>query len=176
LSGIRGDLVEKHDARTIEQAGIPERDERRGGISLFRSFDRCLKSYKLFIATGWGPRGTKPISALDVSCQHMRPNSLVVLASCDSSVGNSKDGIEMRGLTSAFLISGAGSVVASLWLVDTVSTSRLVSDFHNGFARRISVAEALRQAQMTFIKSGPRSTHPYFWYGFVVTGSLSTLQ
>jgi CHAT domain-containing protein len=120
--------------------------------------------------------GQNSISALDISRQHMRPNSLVVLASCDSSVGNSRDGIEMRGLTSAFLISGAGSVVGSLWLVDTVSTSRLVSDFHNGFAHGISVAEALRQGQLTFIKSGTQSSHPYFWSGFVVTGSISGLR
>jgi CHAT domain-containing protein len=120
--------------------------------------------------------GQNSISALDVSRQHMRPNSVVVLASCDSSVGNSRDGIEMRGLTSAFLISGAGSVVGSLWLVDTVSTSRLVSDFHNGFAHGTSVAEALRQGQLTFIKSGTQSSHPYFWSGFVVTGSISALQ
>src|SRR5436853_7579600 len=101
----------------------------------------------------------------------MRPNSLVVLASCDSSVGNARDGIGMRGLTSAFLIGGAGSVVGSLWLVETVSTSRLVSDFHKNFVGGMSAAKSLRQAQLAFIKSGARGALPYYWSGFVVTGN-----
>jgi CHAT domain-containing protein len=80
----------------------------------------------------------------------------------------------MRGLTSAFLISGAGSVVGSLWLVDSASTSRLVMDFHESFGRdRRPVAEALRKAQLDFIKTG---SHPYFWSGFVVTGNVSALR
>jgi len=120
--------------------------------------------------------GPNSITALDVSQQHMRPNSLVVLASCDSSVGNSRDGVGMRGLTSAFLIGGAGSVVGSLWLVETISTSRLVTDFHKGFAGGISAAQALRNSQIGFIKSGGRSGHPYYWSGFVVTGNVSALR
>lgn len=117
--------------------------------------------------------GPNSITAVDISRQKMPANSVVVLASCDSSVGNSRDGIGMRGLTSAFLISGAGSVVGSLWLVEARSTSDLVLQFHKEFARGRPVAEALRQAQLAFIKGGK---HPYDWSGFVVTGNTSALQ
>jgi CHAT domain-containing protein len=104
----------------------------------------------------------------------MRQNSVVILASCDSSVGNSRDGIGMRGLTSAFLISGAGSVVGSLWLVESQSTSQLVIDFHRNFAEdKMPVAASLRNAQLALIKEGK---HPYEWSGFVVTGNLSALR
>jgi CHAT domain-containing protein len=107
----------------------------------------------------------------------MRPNSVVVLASCDSSVGNSQDGIGMRGLTSAFLISGAGAVVGSLWPVETTSTSDLVIRFHEAFAMtKTPVAQALRQAQLSFLKTFPEKSHPYYWSGFVVTGNSSALR
>src|SRR5262249_2719624 len=97
--------------------------------------------------------GANSITALDITLQRMRPNSVVVLASCDSSVGNSRDGIGMRGLTSAFLISGAGSVVGSLWPVEAAGTSDLVVHFHEAFATgRMPVAQALRQAQLAFIR------------------------
>jgi CHAT domain-containing protein len=118
--------------------------------------------------------GPNSVTAVDISRRRMPPNSVVVLASCDSSVGNSRDGIGMRGLTSAFLISGAGSVVGSLWLVEAESTSRLVLQFHKGFAtERRPVAEALRNAQLAFIQEG---AHPYYWSGFVVTGNTSALR
>ena len=119
-------------------------------------------------------KGVNSVTALDITRRRMPPNSVVVLASCDSSVGNSRDGIGMRGLTSAFLISGAGSVVGSLWLVEAGSTSRLVLGFHKSFALdKLPVAEALRKAQLKFIAEG---IHPYYWSGFVVTGNLSALR
>jgi CHAT domain-containing protein len=118
--------------------------------------------------------GSNSVSAGDIASRQMPANSVVVLASCDSSVGNSRDGLGVRGLTSAFLISGAGSVVGSLWLVESESTSRLVLSFHKGFAQeRLPVAEALRKAELDFIGRG---IHPYYWSGFVVTGNLSALR
>jgi CHAT domain-containing protein len=118
--------------------------------------------------------GVNSISAVDITSHRMRANSIVVLASCDSSVGNSRDGVGMRGLTSAFLISGAGSVVGSLWLVEAKSTSRLVVEFHKNFAKgNLPVAEALRKAQLKFVAEG---IHPYYWSGFVVTGNTSALR
>jgi CHAT domain-containing protein len=118
--------------------------------------------------------GPNSVTALDVSLQRMRPNAVVVLASCDSSVGNSRDGIGVRGLTSAFLISGAGAVVGSLWPVDSAATSDLVIHFHEAYATgRIAVASALRQAQLRLLRSYPQNNHPIYWSGFVVTGNTT---
>jgi CHAT domain-containing protein len=83
----------------------------------------------------------------------------------------------MRGLTSAFLIGGAGSVVGSLWPVEPSSTSDLMIRFHRAFAKLgMPVAQALRQAQMEFLEAYPERAHPYYWSGFVVTGNFSALQ
>ncbi|PYS34245.1 MAG: hypothetical protein DMG14_30000, partial [Acidobacteria bacterium] len=108
--------------------------------------------------------GPNSVTAVDISQQRLTTNAVVILSSCDSSVGNSRDGVGVRGLTSAFLIGGAGSVVGSLWPVEASSTAALMIRFHRAFAKsRLPVAEALRQAQLTFLKAFPERSHPYYW-------------
>ena len=133
-----------------------------------------LRSSILLDGNSYGPN---TVTAADIVEHRLPQNALVVLSSCDSSVGSSKDGIGMRGLTSAFLISGAGAVVGSLWPVESSSTSELMIRFHKAFAReRLPVVEALRNAQLSFIEANPNRTHPYYWSGFVVTGNLSAVR
>ncbi len=121
--------------------------------------------------------GPNSVTAVDIVGRKMLENSVVILSSCDSSVGNSKDGIGMRGLTSAFLISGAGSVVGSLWPVESNATAQLMVNFHKAFAaEHLPVAQALRKAQLDFIESFPKKAHPYYWSGFEVTGNYSALR
>jgi CHAT domain-containing protein len=120
--------------------------------------------------------GPNSVTAVDIARQRLGPNALVVLSSCDSSVGNSRDGVGMRGLTSAFLIGGAGAVVGSLWPVEASSTLDLMVSFHSAYATsKTPAAHALRLAQLSFLRSAPGS-HPYYWAGFVVTGNLSSLR
>lgn len=121
--------------------------------------------------------GPNSVTAVDIAQQRLVNNAVVILSSCDSSVGNSRDGIGVRGLTSAFLIGGAGSVVGSLWPVEASSTADLMIRFHRSFATsQLPVAKALRQAQLDFLEAFPDRSHPYYWSGFVVTGNLSALR
>jgi CHAT domain-containing protein len=121
--------------------------------------------------------GPNSVTAVDIVGRKLRPDSLVILSSCDSSVGNSKDGVGIRGLTSAFLVSGASAVVGSLWTVESTSTSELMIGFHKAFAtEHLPIANALRQAQLAFIQSNSRHSHPYYWSGFVVTSNFSALR
>jgi CHAT domain-containing protein len=133
-----------------------------------------LRSSILLDGNRYGPNS---VTAVDVAQQRLWKNAVVVLSSCDSSVGNSRDGVGMRGLTSAFLIGGAGSVVGSLWPVEAASTAELMIAFHRAFATtRLPVATALRQAQLNFIESSAGHANPYSWSGFVVTGNFSALR
>jgi CHAT domain-containing protein len=121
--------------------------------------------------------GSNSVTAVDISQRRLMRNAVVILSSCDSSVGNSRDGIGVRGLTSAFLIGGAGSVVGSLWPVEASSTADLMIRFHRAFAKSgMPVAKALRQAQLNFLQTHPDRAHPYYWSGFVVTGNFSALR
>ncbi len=122
--------------------------------------------------------GPNSVTAVDISQQRLSSNAVIILSSCDSSVGNSRDGVGMRGLTSAFLIGGAAAVVGSLWPVESTNTADLMIQFHHTFANtQVPVAQALRGAQLSFLhSSSPEQRHPYYWSGFVVTGNFSALR
>lgn len=124
------------------------------------------------ILLGGTQRGESAVTALEIADQSLRPNALVVLSSCDSAVGNGIGGAEFRGLTSAFLVAGAGSVVGSLWPVESEETARLMLDFHESLTGRAPAA-ALAHAQRRMIKQG---THPFYWAAFTVTGNLTSLD
>jgi CHAT domain-containing protein/tetratricopeptide (TPR) repeat protein len=79
---------------------------------------------------------------------------LVVLSACETAVGgNDADGMEMAGLSQAFLGNDAAkSVLASLWSVDDDSTALSMMQFYQHLAQgNITKAEALQQVQTDFI-------------------------
>lgn len=116
---------------------------------------------------------TQRVSATEIARRRTAPNALVVLSSCDSSVGNYIGGVEFKGLTSAFLAGNAGSVVGSLWPVDSEKTTKLMTDFHWSIRSGETIAESLRHAQLKMIEEG---LHPYYWAAFAVTGNRSALE
>jgi CHAT domain-containing protein len=95
---------------------------------------------------------------------------LVVLSACETGTGRLEGQEGIMNLARAFLIAGAKSVVASLWQVDDRSTATLMGFFYEHLAAGLEVREALRQAQLDFIKQFGDRAQPYFWAGFEVIG------
>ncbi|HLH32776.1 MAG TPA: CHAT domain-containing protein, partial [Terriglobia bacterium] len=119
--------------------------------------------------------GPNAISAVDIMQQRIRKNALIILSSCQTSLGNSRDGAGIGGLTSAFLLGGAGAVVGSLWPVESSSTMQLMSQtFASLIRQRQSPADSLRAAQIS-VMHNPATRHPYYWSGFIVTGNGSAV-
>jgi CHAT domain-containing protein len=120
--------------------------------------------------------GPNMVSALDIMQQHIRKNAVILLSSCESSVGNATDGAGIGGLTSAFLLGGAGAVVGSLWPVESASTMQLMSGAFDSLIRQgQSPAESLRAAKIELLRN--RATRdPYYWSGFVLTGNWSAAK
>jgi len=117
--------------------------------------------------------GPNTVSALDIMQRRTMKNAMIILSSCETSLGNSIDGAGIGGLTSAFLVGGAGSVVGSIWPVESSSTLQLMSSaFEFLVQKQQSIADSLRAAQIRLIHSSTYA-HPYYWSGFVVTGNLS---
>jgi len=120
-------------------------------------------------------QGANTVYALDILEQRSVRNGIVVLSSCETSLGDSTDGPGIRGLTSAFLVAGAGAVVGSIWPVESASTGQLMSlTFEHLMRSGMSISESLQRAQMQLMHSA--TSHPYYWSGFVVTGNLSALD
>ncbi|MBN1285819.1 MAG: tetratricopeptide repeat protein [Anaerolineae bacterium] len=96
---------------------------------------------------------------------------LVVLSACETAVGALTEGDEFQGLTRAFLLSGARTVVASLWTVDDAATAALMAAFYRNRAGGMNEAAALAAAQRSVRQDAANSwTAPDYWAGFVLVG------
>lgn len=94
---------------------------------------------------------------------------LVTLSACETGLGKVASGDDVVGLTRGFLYAGSRSIVASLWKVDDLATSYLMTRFYDNI-KDGDKREALRQAQLATLKKYP---HPYFWAAFQLTGSAN---
>ncbi|MBD2564091.1 MULTISPECIES: CHAT domain-containing protein [Nostoc] len=92
---------------------------------------------------------------------------LLVLSACQTAKGDRRSALGIAGIAAQ---AGAGSILASLWLVEANSTGLLMSEFYKGLINGMTKAEALRQAQLKLI-SNPKYSHPYFWAGFILVGN-----
>ena len=107
---------------------------------------------------------------------------LVVLSACKSALGEEVDGEGLIGLTRAFQYAGARSVAATLWDVPDQTTAELMIRFYRHLKAGKSKDEALRSAQMEFIRGPIRvkdsngqvvekdASAPYYWAAFQLSG------
>jgi CHAT domain-containing protein/tetratricopeptide (TPR) repeat protein len=77
---------------------------------------------------------------------------LVTLSACSTALGERFDGEGLLGLTRAFQLAGARSVLASLWEVDDRSTAELMQRFYQALSRGASQDDALREAQLALLR------------------------
>jgi CHAT domain-containing protein len=99
---------------------------------------------------------------------------LLVLSACRSGVGDYYRGEGTLSLARPFLAAEVPLVVASLWPVDSKATQELMVNFHKLRKPGFPSAEALRQAQLSLIKSdNDRLRQPFSWAAFFVTGGYA---
>jgi CHAT domain-containing protein/Tfp pilus assembly protein PilF len=109
------------------------------------------------------------LTARDIFSMNIKAN-LLVLSACESGLNEQKPGDEQIGLTRAFLYSGAGSIMVSLWSVNADSTLKLMESFYNKIKNeKMSKAEALQKAQIEMMQDA-RYAHPYYWAPFILIG------
>ncbi len=102
---------------------------------------------------------------------------LVSLSACESGLGKLQAGEGLISFVQAFLSAGSRNVMASLWSVEE-STYPLMVNFYKNIHAGMEIAEALRQAKLSFMKGHSRRTgggtytniHPFLWAPFVVFG------
>jgi CHAT domain-containing protein/Tfp pilus assembly protein PilF len=108
------------------------------------------------------------VSAEKILGLRLRGTELVVLSACETGVGDVQTGEGVFGLKRAFILSGARSLVMSLWSVPSTETMELMTEFYTLLAQGKTKTEALRQAKLTIKKNKP---NPFYWGAFVLTGS-----
>ena len=122
-----------------------------------------------FIVLGDGNKITlERIGTLD-----FRGIELVTLSACQTGLGGATndDGRELEALSALVQRRGAKRVVASLWPVEDRSTAALMRTMYRTFAGQpLDAGAALRSAQLA-VRANAATAHPYFWAGFVASGS-----
>jgi len=97
---------------------------------------------------------------------------LVVLSGCHSAGGPRIPGAGLLGLTRAWLMAGAGAVIASNWETPDQSGALFSALYRNlSGQRNNSPASALRAAQVEMIRSGGWQAKPSYWGAYFVMGS-----
>jgi CHAT domain-containing protein len=140
------------------------------------------------------------LSKMEDSSISFHGTQLLTLSACSTAKGDAaKDGLEMDSLGMIAQQKDAEAVLATLWDVNDVSTSRLMSDFYARWVKHPEdgKAEALRQAQLAFLhwpaaaspnpgkERGPQIeqestskaheagySHPFYWAPFVLIGNF----
>jgi CHAT domain-containing protein len=97
-----------------------------------------------------------------------------VLSACNTGNGELLDGEGVLGLERAFRIAGVRSVVMTLWPVDDDSAHRFM---HRLYSERLgehaTTANAVWRSTRQMLanrRTAGKSTHPWYWAGFVASG------
>ena len=112
------------------------------------------------------------LQAREISNFDLRAD-LVTLSACQSGLGKVLDGEGVQGLSRAFFLAGARSVVVSLWNVNDAATGELMRRFYGHLKDGLAKDEALRKAKMA-LKAQTRWRHPYYWAPFVLQGDAGS--
>jgi CHAT domain-containing protein len=141
------------------------------------------------------------LSKIEGSSISFHGTHLLTLSACSTAKGDeAKDGLEMDSLGMIAQQKDAEAVLATLWDVNDASTSQMMSDFYSRWVKSPAEgkAEALRQAQLAFIRGAANSqdghtdrglvvteagkkaqqphptafTHPFYWAPFVLIGNF----
>jgi CHAT domain-containing protein/predicted metal-dependent hydrolase len=123
----------------------------------FRPDNPMFSSLRL--ADGW-------VTVRDVCAMRLK-SGLVTLSACATGLNSVFGGDELLGLSRGFFSAGAASLLLTLWTVNDEAATELMGSFYRNLQRGMALAEALREAQLGFIRDG---SHPYFWSPFVLTG------
>ncbi|OGW24146.1 MAG: hypothetical protein A2X55_04245 [Nitrospirae bacterium GWB2_47_37] len=147
---LKEDFLAKDEAVNIENPML------RSGI-VFSGVNASLKA----------GRDEGMMSAEKILGLNLKGTDLVVLSACETGVGDVKNGEGVFGLKRAFILSGAKTLVMSLWSVPSAETTELMTDFYTLMSTGKSKADALRQAKLNMMK---KKSNPFYWGAFVMTG------
>ncbi|MEL6558246.1 MAG: CHAT domain-containing tetratricopeptide repeat protein [Bacteroidota bacterium] len=101
---------------------------------------------------------------------------MVVLSACESGVGKSVNREGVLGLSRAFNLAGAKSVINSLWELSDVVAPSLMQSFYQNLKSGQTKSEALRRAKLSYLSGADKpSANPYYWGAMVHFGDDSPL-
>lgn len=115
--------------------------------------------------------GAARLTADDVEGMDLGGVRLVVLSACETLRAADGRAGGFAGFAGALLRAGAGGVVGSTWRVEDEATRRLMVDFHQRYRATGDGARALREAQLSMLRSSDPAYRPAAaWAAFRYAG------
>jgi CHAT domain-containing protein/tetratricopeptide (TPR) repeat protein len=105
------------------------------------------------------------LTAFELAGLDFRSVDLFVLSACETGLGEIKGSEGVFGLQRALFMSGAGSIVVSLWEVPDFETTELMTHFYTGISKGLTPEDAFYNAQHRMKETYP--DQPSLWAGFV---------
>ncbi|WP_179318972.1 CHAT domain-containing protein [Winogradskyella helgolandensis] len=104
-------------------------------------------------------------------------NDLVVLSACETGVGMLQKGEGSMNLARGFKYAGVSNLLVSLWKINDLSTSQLMSSFYKDLRTTESPFAANQSSKLAYLNNPDISNikkSPYYWSAFVYFGDLTT--
>ena len=137
-------------------------------LPAFSRFSFSQNKNNLSENDGW--LNTADIYNLDLDAR------LTVLSACNTGIGNLKKGEGVMSLARGFLYAGCPGIIMTLWEVEDNAGTKIMSNFYRNLKKGKHTDEALRAAQLNYLKNAnPRMGHPHYWLGYVTIGQTSPL-
>jgi CHAT domain-containing protein len=125
----------------------------------------------LAFSNGAGRAAPDMLYAYEISHSKFRDTRLLVLASCSSAVKIDEPSVVPTSLADAFLDADVPGVVATLWSIDDNAPISILIDFHRKIAAGVAAPSALRQAQISALRSGdPHHAQLRTWASYCFMG------
>jgi CHAT domain-containing protein len=115
-----------------------------------------------------GDAGNEIFSIDDIDALRLSGLQQAVVLACHSADAVPYSGRWVVGLPQMLMRRGARSVLAAMWETDPQVSEQVSNEFIS-LAARIGRAEALRQAQLRVLRSGP-TADPFWWAALCVYG------
>ncbi|OGW67629.1 MAG: hypothetical protein A3J72_06150 [Nitrospirae bacterium RIFCSPHIGHO2_02_FULL_40_19] len=163
-SDIRGVTIKLKEGFAMDEGINPVLSEAEGIENPMLRSGIVFSGVNTSLKTG---RDEGMVSAEKILGLNLKGTDLVVLSACETGVGDVKNGEGVFGLKKAFMLSGAKTLVMSLWSVPSAETTEIMTEFYTLMAEGNTKSGALRQARLNMMEKSP---NPFYWGAFVMVG------
>jgi CHAT domain-containing protein/tetratricopeptide (TPR) repeat protein len=113
------------------------------------------------------------LTAEEIAALDLRGVEWAVLSACETGAGRLMSGEGVLGLRRAFQMAGARTLIMSLWPVEDEVTRQWMRELYTARLKGAPTLGAVREASLAIVEAradAGRSTHPFYWGGFVAAG------
>jgi CHAT domain-containing protein len=137
--------------------------------------DNPLLHSGLVFAGANSSRESSVLTAQQIASMDLSGVNWAVLSACNTGAGEVNVGEGVLGLQRAFRVAGARSVIMTLWPVDDGMSRRYMHELYaQRFGHGATTADSVWNASQKLLadrRAAGLSTHPWYWAGFVGSGS-----